>query len=115
CVVLPFLIHATLRIIHQVDPAHLAPQLVGPKLLSALHNIVGFDLIDRVGAFSPLVIDALEHQQEHEHDRDQQRVLDTLLRETPTLAGANLCGSLNADRDLSELCVRLCESGGLPS
>ena len=107
CPVLPFLIHATQRIIRQVDPAHLAPQLVGPKLLSALHNIVGFDLIDSVGAFSPLVIDALE--------QGHGRAMDALLRETPVpLAGANLCGSLNADRDLAGLCFRLCESGGLP-
>ncbi|MFP6817485.1 MAG: hypothetical protein VB949_17735 [Pseudomonadales bacterium] len=107
CPVLQFLIHATQRIIRQVNPAHVAPQLVGPKLLSALHNIVGFDLIDSVGGFSPLVIDSLE--------QGHGQALGALLRETPVpLAGANLCSSLNAERDLAGLCVRLCEAGGLP-
>lgn len=33
-----------------------ASQLLGPKLLTALHNIVGFDVVESVGMASPLVI-----------------------------------------------------------
>ncbi|GAB5414983.1 MAG: hypothetical protein Cons2KO_25860 [Congregibacter sp.] len=32
------------------------PQFIGPKLLSALHNIVSFNIEERVGMLSPLVI-----------------------------------------------------------
>ena len=32
------------------------PQLIGPKLLTALHNVVGFPLSDAVGMASPLVL-----------------------------------------------------------
>lgn len=53
CPVLPFLIHASERIIARIDPRHIAPQVIGPKLLGALHNIVGFDLIESAGALSP--------------------------------------------------------------
>lgn len=104
CPVLPFLIHATEQIIRRVDPDRIAPQMVGPKLLSALHNIVGFDLIERVGAFSPAVINELEN--------GPGVVVAKLLQATPVaLAGANLCASLNGSRDLSGLCARLLESG----
>ena len=50
---LPFLIETVQRLIAQVDPARIAPQFVGPKLLSALHNIVKLDFDDRFGAISP--------------------------------------------------------------
>jgi hypothetical protein len=104
CPVLPFLIHATEQIIRRVDPAHIAPQLVGPKLLGALHNIVGFDFIETVGAFSPAVLDDLE--------AGSGRCLSMLLERTPVaLAGANLCASLSAHRDLGAMCERLLEAG----
>ena len=104
CAVLPFLIHATQRIIRRVDSARISPQIVGPKLLSALHNIVGFDLIESVGAFSPAVIDELEQR--------PGAALAMLLEESPVaLAGANLCASLNGERDLGAVCTRLVETG----
>lgn len=104
CPVLPFLIHATERIIRRADPMHIAPQMVGPKLIGALHNIVGFDLIEGVGALSSAVIDELE--------QNPGEAVATLLRETPVqLAGANLCASLQGSRDLGDLCARLVTSG----
>jgi len=106
CPVLPFLIHATQRIIRRADPERIAPQMVGPKLIGALHNIVGFDLIEGVGAFSPAVIDELEQV--------PGEAVAALLRETPVpLAGANLCASLQSSRDLGDLCARLVSSGDL--
>lgn len=104
CPTLPFLIHATKRIIRRADPAHIAPQMVGPKLLSALHNIVGFDLIESVGAFSPAIVRELELEPGSEHGPAVRKLLEV----TPqALAGANLCASQNADRDLDLLCGRL--------
>lgn len=103
-VVLGFLRHATLRVIERADPAHIAPQMVGPKLVGALHNIVGFELLESVGGFSPLVLDDLEAGG-GEALRAQQAAL------CAPLAGANLCASLVGSRDLGALCEGLV--GGL--
>ncbi|HHX82392.1 MAG TPA: hypothetical protein GX696_05350 [Pseudomonadaceae bacterium] len=76
CVVLPFLIHTVLSIMRRVHPEHIAPQLVGPKLLTALHSICGFELLPQVGALSPdvtrdmcagggLALDLLRRKSEH--------------------------------------------------
>jgi hypothetical protein len=108
CPVLPFLIHATQQIIRRADAAHIAPQMVGPKLLGALHNIVGFDLIESVGAFSPTVVAELASGQ-------PGQAVEMLIAQPPApLAGANLCASVNGDRELSDACVRLLEAGQLP-
>lgn len=56
CVVLPFLIYSVASIIRRVSADHIAPQIVGPKLLSALHSICDFALLPQVGALSPEVI-----------------------------------------------------------
>lgn len=106
CPVLPFLIHTTERIIYRADPGHIAPQMVGPKLLTALHSLTGFRLIDTIGALSPAVVDDLE--------RGAGEALRLLLAAAPEpLAGINLCASVNGDRDLEGLCRRLMASGGL--
>lgn len=51
---LDFYIDACLSIVrrHQGPPV---PQILGPKLLGALHSLVAFPLTDQVGAFSPPV------------------------------------------------------------
>ncbi|NKB97046.1 MAG: hypothetical protein GKR90_00905 [Pseudomonadales bacterium] len=53
CATLPFLISTIEQIVGRVDPDFVAPQLVGPKLLTSLHNTVGFDIDERFGAISP--------------------------------------------------------------
>ncbi len=86
---LDFYIHAATEILRRLDGGG-TPQLIGPKLLTALHNIVGFPLIDAVGGFSPAVLRAVAD--------GGGPALDLLLRETPApLAAANLCASLAAD------------------
>ncbi len=55
CVVLPFLMETVLSIIRRANPDKIAPQMVGPKLLSALHSLHDFDLLPQVGAVSPEV------------------------------------------------------------
>ena len=57
--VLDFLVDATQSIISRADPQFIAPQMVGPKLLKALHNIVHFQLLPAAGALSPEVIRAI--------------------------------------------------------
>jgi hypothetical protein len=106
CPVLPFLIHTTQRIIARADPVHIAPQMVGPKLVTALHNLTGFGLIDAVGALSPAVLDDVE--------QGGGDALQAMLAAAPEpLAGVNLCASVNGDRDLASLCSRLIASGEL--
>ena len=57
--VLNFLIHTIESMIARVDPEHIAPQMVGPKLLKALHNLAHFDLESEAGAMSPLLLKAI--------------------------------------------------------
>ena len=103
-VVLPFLEQTTRSIIGRADADHIAPQMVGPKLITALHNIAGFEVNERIGALSPAVVDDLQSGS----GPALQRLLDT---EGRRLAGANLCSSLHADRDLTALCAALVERG----
>lgn len=82
---LEFLIQEMTTIADRHDgPA--SPQLLGPKLLTALHNIVGFSVIEGVGMASPSVLtDIIE---------GGGPALDLLLKESPTALGAlNLCSS----------------------
>ena len=53
CPILPFLIEVIQRLMRRADPQHIAPQMMGPKLLSHLHNTVDFELARAVGAVSP--------------------------------------------------------------
>lgn len=58
-VVLPFLRHVTQSIIERADPAHIAPQMVGPKLLKHLHSLADFTLSPEIGALSPALLEEL--------------------------------------------------------
>jgi hypothetical protein len=86
CPILAFLIEAVLRMVQRVDVDFLAPQFVGPKLLTSLHNMVGFELEPAVGAISPSLREALLH--------DDVRLIKQGMPQ-PLLA-ANLCASLAA-------------------
>ena len=102
---LDFYIHACQSILRKVEGG-VPPQIVGPKLLSALHNMVGFDLIAEVGMLSPLCL------------RDVANgggpALDLLHeQQTAPLRAANLCSSLvGSETDgvdiTSELLERAC-------
>jgi len=93
CPILTFLIEAIQRMVRRVDPAFIAPQFVGPKLLTSLHNIVGFELEPGVGAISPFLAQALIN--------DDMRVLNYLSQALPQpMLAANLCLSLHADTSI---------------
>ena len=51
--VLGFLAYLSYSIIERADVAHIAPQMVGPKLLKALNNLAQFTLVPEAGAVSP--------------------------------------------------------------
>lgn len=88
CPVLPYLMHTILSLIRRVDPAHIAPQIAGPKLLNALHPLSDFALLPQVGALSPEVVADLA--------AGQGAALDMLRRETAVpLQAVNLSASVN--------------------
>ena len=51
--VLGFLAYLSESIIERADSAHIAPQMVGPKLLKAFNNLAQFTLVLEAGAVSP--------------------------------------------------------------
>ena len=56
--VLPFYLDRAETLLTRVRMP-VVPQFVGPKLLTALHNVVGFDVEERVGMLSPLALNGL--------------------------------------------------------
>lgn len=85
--VLPFLIYTVERLMTKVDGNFIAPQFVGPKLLTSLHNTVGFSIDPRFGAISPMLAKALV-------ESDQSLLSALGERDVPMLA-ANLSHSLS--------------------
>lgn len=83
--VLDFLLHSVLSMAERMTQIG-SPQMFGPKLLTAMHNIVGFDVIECVGMASPLVLrDAAE---------GGGPALDALISQSDrSLAALNLCRS----------------------
>jgi hypothetical protein len=102
CPILPFLIEAVQRMVRRVDRHAMAPQFVGPKLLTHLHNTVGFEIDARFGSISPALADALL--------ADDKPTLDLVLQAQPQpMLAANLCASLHdeGDKRMHDLLDRL--------
>jgi hypothetical protein len=81
------------RLIH-IHDGPFAPQFLGPKFLTAIHNIVRCPVVESAGMLSPLVIKDLLNGSGPFLDlfRDHAR---------HPLAAANLCGSLSANGEMS--------------
>ena len=102
CPVLSFLIEVIQRMMHRVDANFIAPQMMGPKLLSNLHNLADFELMPSVGALSPeVILDLTGKQAGHKETGVEdlqgahQGALQALLaKQTEPLLAANLCSSL---------------------
>jgi len=91
---LDFCIHAVERLL-AAHPGPYPPQFLGPKLLTALHNIVGFPVAERAAMLSPPVIRDLV--------AGGGPCLDLFReRSTEPPAGANLCASLAGGRDTAD-------------
>lgn len=98
---LPFLAAVSARLLSSADLDRVPEQFVGPKLLTALHNTVGFDLDARFGAVSPLLA---------------RRLLTGKAPELPEagrapMHAANLCASLASEIDHDVLVEYLLERG----
>ena len=106
CVILPFLMHTVLSMMKRVDPAHLAPQFVGPKLLNALHPLCDFALLPQVGALSPLVVADI--------CKGSISALNLMLfKSTMTPLAVNLCASLISAEDAVKVIAALKAEGRL--
>ncbi len=112
---LDFYIHACERIV-STAAGQMPNQIVGTKLLTALHNMFGLPLLETVGMFSPLVIQDVA--------TGSGEAATSLRREIPgPLAAANLCSSLFGretdgvvltDTLMAQACRRLLEEGFAP-
>ena len=92
--VLNFLIHTIESVIARVDRDHIAPQMAGPKLLKALHNLAHFDLEPEAGAMSPLLLTALRQV-------DEGMIEFFVNRRSHAPKCLNLCASLLDEDDLN--------------
>ena len=79
----------------RLNQGGMPPQFIGPKLLTALHNVACFPVMERAGMLSPLVMrDILA---------GGGMALDLLRQKsTETLAGANLSSSLTEREGFTE-------------
>ena len=104
-----YLQHAE-RLLEQCD-GPMPPQFIGPKLLTALHNVIGCPVLESAGMLSPLVIDDLLSKGE------QCCALNLMKKKSPMpMAGANLCRSLVAQgqrssEDMESLVAKLLKNG----
>ncbi|MEZ7819419.1 MAG: hypothetical protein ACI883_000981 [Candidatus Azotimanducaceae bacterium] len=110
CPVLPFLIEVIQRMMRRVDANFIAPQMMGPKLLTNLHNLADFELMPSVGALSPeVILDLAGHEESTGKNLQgaRQGALQALLaKQTEPMLAANLCtsllGELSADAQEQE-------------
>lgn len=91
---LDFYLETAERLLHR-NEGSMPPQFIGPKLLTALHNIASFPVIETAGMLSPLVMKDII---------DGQGAALTLFRQQSNqpLAAANLCHSSVARGDLDD-------------
>ncbi len=111
CPVLPFLRHCVESLMRRVDPAYIAPQLVGPKLLQALHPLCDFALLPQVGALSPAVVADLCQR----GTTGVGEALQLLLQQSKPLPQAvNLCASLIMPSE-AQTVIEYLQTSGLSS
>lgn len=86
---LDFYIYTCQSIIRRVEPDRIAPQMIGPKLLTALHSIAQLPLTTSIGSASPHLIVDLSLDEGEALNKHRQDVLNG-----EPEAGLNLCHSL---------------------
>lgn len=92
---LDFYIDQAERFLHQCQGS-VPPQFIGPKLLTALHNVIQCPVMDSAGMLSPEVIKALLSSDK------PSRILELFRKKSPQpIAAANLCSSLAGGIEVS--------------
>ena len=90
---LDFYIETSEKLLHE-NSGTMPPQYIGPKLLTALHNIAQLPVLETAGMLSPLVMKDILH--------GGGNALDLFIKNSPNqLAGVNLCGSSVASGDIN--------------
>jgi hypothetical protein len=80
----------------QQNTGNIPPQFIGPKLLTALHNICQLPVMESAGMLSPLVLEDIQKR--------QGDALEAFIQQSSTpIAGANLCSSLTESSALDSL------------
>lgn len=91
---LDFYIETAVRLLSQ-NTGNVPPQFIGPKLLTALHNVVSLPVMESAGMLSPLVIKDLI--------QGGGVALEQFIEVSPQpIAGANLCISSCKRNEVSE-------------
>ena len=85
----------------KLNKGTMPPQFIGPKLLTAIHNIVQCPVMETAGMLSPLVIKDMARQ--------QGAALNLFQRRSPQpIAAANLCNSLFQSGQISKVEIERC-------
>ncbi|MEH6358477.1 MAG: hypothetical protein V7745_05775 [Pseudomonadales bacterium] len=80
----------------RANQGRMPPQFIGPKLLTALHNMIECPIMETAGMLSPLVIrDIL---------KGDGQALSLFKKKSPSFpAGANLCSSVTASEGFNDM------------
>ena len=90
---LDFYVETAERLLRQ-NQGRMPPQFIGPKLLTALHNVCQLPVMEAAGMLSPLVIKDLI--------QGRGEALECFVEHSPApIAGANLCISSHERQELS--------------
>lgn len=105
---LPYYRHAAEQIVHAHQGRHMVPHLVGPKLLTALHNFAAHPVMEEAALLSPWTI--------QDWLAGHGPSLDTFLRDTVAVpALINLCQSSVANGELSDEQMLKAVTGASPN
>lgn len=104
--VLPFLHQVAYSIIERADPSAISPQMIGPKLLKALHSLAQFSLCPQAGALSPSLA--------HDLVRGSGSTIEAFrVADRPTPCLWNLCGSLALENNHEQYLLELTKAPAL--
>ena len=94
--ILPYYIHACEQTIKRVDPQWIAPQMIGPKFLTALNSVSPLHYTDQIGSASPHLIRDLAHITQFSSSQTPalDQMIDFFSQNTEQCHGLNLCASL---------------------
>lgn len=109
---LPFYRERAEALLRRVNPP-VVPQFIGPKLLTALHNVVQFNVEERVGMLSPLVLRDLLAGGGAALDllRERQDELPCALNVCASYVGREADGVCHSDGDYEQLIALLSGAG----
>ena len=93
--VLPFYLECADRILHNHQADTLAPQLIGPKLITALHNLAQFNVQENAAMLPPIVAGEIQRYQCDNNIGPALTLFNRTSAECP--AAVNLCSSLTAE------------------